>query len=192
MRFLMRAGLGFLVAAGAFAQHHGGGMAGHAGAWHGHGGGHFTHGYAYHGYGGFRGYYPLYWPSFYSWGWPYYDYSSAYTTPYETAPNVNVIYPPPAEPAPPVVINMPVHSVIREYHQPEDYGLPPEHEGRPVLYLIAFNDHVIHAATTYWVEGEKLHYLDTDHKEKQTPLSSVDRDLSGQLNRERHVPFRLQ
>jgi hypothetical protein len=42
--------------------------------------------------------------------------------------------------------------------------------------LIAFRDNTIRAAMTYWVEGGTLHYLDQDHKEKQAPLSSVDRD----------------
>jgi hypothetical protein len=58
--------------------------------------------------------------------------------------------------------------------------------------LIAFRDSTIRAATTYWVEDGTLHYLDSSHKEKQAPLSSVDGDLSAQLNRERHVPFNLQ
>jgi hypothetical protein len=84
------------------------------------------------------------------------------------------------------------HPVIHEYNRPEDYGIPAEREGHPILYLIAFRDSNIRAAMTYWVDGGTLHYLDTDHREKQAPLSSVDRDLSAQLNRERHVPFDIQ
>jgi hypothetical protein len=60
-----------------------------------------------------------------------------------------------------------------------------------MLYLIAFRDSTIRAAMTYWVEDGTLHYLDTGHQEKQAPLSSVDRDLSAQLNRERHIPFNI-
>jgi hypothetical protein len=85
-----------------------------------------------------------------------------------------------------------VHPVIHEYTQPEDYGNPAEQAGGPILYLIAFRDNTIRAAMTYWVADGILHYLDKDHKEKQAPLSSVDRDLSAQLNRERRVPFNLQ
>ena len=62
----------------------------------------------------------------------------------------------------------------------------------PILYLIAFRDNTIRAAMTYWVDNGTLHYLDTSHKEKQAPLSSVDRDMSAQLNRERHIPFNVQ
>jgi hypothetical protein len=161
---------------------------------------------------GYRGFYGGYWPGFYGgyywpglwgyglWGWPDYDYGYAY--PYyggyyaypdsaSYGPNVTVVYPQPAEPVTPVVVTQPAQPVIHEYRQPEDYGLSSEREGRPVLYLIAFKDQVIRAATTYWVEGGTLHYLDMDHKEKQAPLSSVDQDFSARLNRERHVPFRL-
>jgi hypothetical protein len=61
----------------------------------------------------------------------------------------------------------------------------------PVLYLVAFHDGVIRAALTYWVEDRALHYIDSDHKEKQAPLSSVDRALSARLNRERNIAFQL-
>ena len=105
---------------------------------------------------------------------------------------MTVIYPPPAQPGYPTVVTLTAHPVIHQYRQPEDYGLPCGRAGQPVLYLIAFNDRVIRAATTYWVENDKLRYLDTDHKQKEAPLSSVDRDFSAELNRERRVPFRLQ
>ena len=102
---------------------------------------------------------------------------------------MTVVYPPSA---PPLAVTETAHPVIHEYTQPEDYGTPPERSSGPILYLIAFRDSTIRAATTYWVEDGTLHYLDTGHKEKQAPLSSVDRDLSAQLNRERHIPFNLQ
>ncbi|HXM45266.1 MAG TPA: hypothetical protein VN924_28785, partial [Bryobacteraceae bacterium] len=102
---------------------------------------------------------------------------------------MTVVYPP-SPPA--VMVTEPVHSVIHEYNQPGDYGQPPSGEGNPILYLIAFRDSTIRAATTYWVEDGTLHYLDPAHKSREAPLSSVDRDLSAQLNRERRVPFNLQ
>jgi hypothetical protein len=135
------------------------------------------YGYGLYGYGGLWGdYEPLY-------DYGYYPSGSAAGT------NVTVIYPPPA---PAATAPQTAHPVIHEYTRPEDYGIPSAHEGHPILYLIAFRDSNIHAAMTYWVEGSTLHYLDTEHKEKQVPLSSVDRDLSAQLNRERHVPFDVQ
>jgi hypothetical protein len=194
MKPLMQFGLCCLLAPGVFAQHHGGGaLSGgrlgsvtsgyNAGRVHGstrtfgygrYGG----YGYDGYGYGGFYG-------GYYE---PFYDYG--YNPPAGPGgSNVTVVYPPSA---PPVMIAETAHPVIHEYTQQEDYGIPPERESHPILYLIAFRDSTIRAAMTYWVESGSLHYLDTDHKEKQAPLSSVDRDLSAQLNRERHIPFNIQ
>lgn len=220
MKILVQCSVCCLLASGAFAQHHGGGgHGGSAGGGMGHGG--FVRGGAGHGGfngvirgGGFGGrdfgrrgfrdrddffgrrlfgfYGGYYWPwlsDYGLWDSPYYGYSDAAAYSYQAGPNVTVVYPPP--PAYPVAVEQPAHPVVREYRQPEDYGLPAERESRPVIYLIAFRDHAIHAAMTYWAEGGTLHYLDMDHKEKQAPLSSVDEAFSAQLNRERHVPFRL-
>ena len=196
-----------LLASVLSAQHRGGGgMAGHAGV-AGRGGfrGGNRGGYG-HGFRGefrhrdrdfrFRSYgFAYYWP-WYSdlgfWDSPSYDYGYPYYSQQYSAPNVTVVYPPPAEPVNPVVVTQTVRPVIHEYRQPEDYGLPAERQNHPVLYLIAFRDHVIRAALAYWVDGGTVHYLEIDHKEKQAPLSSVDPDFSAELNRERHVPFSLQ
>ncbi|MGA2574541.1 MAG: hypothetical protein ABSH24_00785 [Bryobacteraceae bacterium] len=127
-----------------------------------------------YGYGG-------YYEPFYDYGyWPAADGGEA---------NVTVVYPPPT---PVVAIAQTAHPVIHEYAQPEDYRTPPEGPSRPILYLIAFRDSSIRAAMAYWVEAGALHYLDTGHHLKQAPLSSVDRDLSAQLNRERRIPFDLR
>jgi hypothetical protein len=211
MKFALGAGLCCLLTAGVFAQHRGGGASGHAVSVGGRARVGFTSGIragggigrigraGYMGFRGFRGYYGSYWPWFYGypglWDSSYddsYDSGYPYGGSYESAPNVTVVYAPPAEPVYPTVVTLTAHPVMHEYRQPEDYGLPSEHASQPVLYLIAFNDHIIRAATTYWVENGKLRYLDTDHKQKEAPLSSVDRDFSAELNRERRVPFRLQ
>ena len=198
MRFALQLGLCCLLAPGAFAQHgggHGGFSAGHGGGFH--GGGYrgaahrgFSHrGFGNRGFYGGYGFWPGYWDSGF-WDVPYdYGYSSE-AMPYAPGPNVTVVYPPPAAP-PPVVVNQIAHPVIHEYNRPEDYGLPSEQESEPVLYLIAFRDHVIRPASTYWIQGDTLHYIGVDHKEQTAPLSSVDEDLSNKLNRERHVPFHL-
>jgi len=146
--------------------------------------------------------YGAYWPWLWGYGlgdyglWdsPDYDYDyNSYAAPaaYGNGSNVTVVYAPPPPPAPPIVIQQAAHPVMHEYRQPEDYGLPSERDNHPVLYLLAFNDHAIRAAMTYWVEGGTLHYLDMDHKERQASLGSVDRYFSSELNRERHVPFNL-
>jgi hypothetical protein len=62
--------------------------------------------------------------------------------------------------------------------------------GSPI-YLIAFKDKNIRAVAAYWVNGQSLHIVTLDHEEKDVPLSTVDRDLSLRLNRERNVPFQL-
>jgi len=162
------------------------------------------------GYGGYYGsYYSPYFYSGYGLGYgygygysPWYDdygYSSssypAYSYPvYQPSPNVNVVYAPPAQAQAPttVYVERP-NSLTREYDQ---YG---QQSNRPMaatdsaspLYLIAFRDHTIRAAAAYWVEGDTLHYITQEHEQKQAALGTVDRDLSGQLNRERRVAFSL-
>jgi hypothetical protein len=61
----------------------------------------------------------------------------------------------------------------------------------PPLYLIAFRDHSIAAATKYWTEGPILHYLTPEGAHVQTRLELVDRSLSARLNQEAHLEFRL-
>jgi hypothetical protein len=83
--------------------------------------------------------------------------------------------------------------MTREYDQ---YGQQTNRPTSPAdsaspLYLIAFRDHSIRAATAYWAEGGTLHYITLEHEQKQAALGTVDRDLSGQLNRERRVAFAL-
>jgi len=184
MKPLMQFGLCCLLAPGLFAQHQGSGAVsgGHAGSvkagsrtGHAHESmrtlGHSRY-YGF-GYGGFYG------------G----DYQPFYDSADPGGSNAAVVYSPPAQP--PMVAET-AHPVIHEYTQWGDNAISPEQASRPILYLIAFRDKTIAAATTYWVENGALHYLDTGHQQKQALLSSVDRDLSAQLNSERHVPFNIQ
>jgi hypothetical protein len=182
MKLVMQFGLGCLLASGVFAAHQGGAgvSGGHSGsvasgrsAVHAHGSMR-TYGYGRYGGYGYGGYYE-----------PFFD--SGYYPPADTGgSNVTVVYPPQA---PQSMVTQTAHSVIHEYAQPEDYAAQPEAQSHPILYLIAFRDNTIRAAMTYWVEDGAVHYLDKDHQARQAPLSSIDRDLSAQLNRERHVPF---
>ena len=149
-------------------------------------------------YGYSRPYYGLGWgfgwdPHF--WGWDnnslYYDSSGYYSDPYagaggyESQPPVIVNQVMPyAEPAPPPP---PPEPVVREYTKPlsesANYG--------PVLYLFALKNNNILAAFTYWTEKGDLHYVNLDHQMKQIPLSSIDRELTDRLNRERNLNVRL-
>jgi len=157
---------------------------------------------------GFRGFYGGYWPYYYPYlgygwdwggGWPYYDYgspyydygygSAAYYPSYGASPNVTVVYPSNAQPAPVYVER--ATPVTREY---DEYGQEIHRPGNPSsspIYLVAFKDHSIAAAAAYWVDGRTLHYVTLQHEEKTAPLDSVDRDFSLQLNRERRVQFQL-
>jgi hypothetical protein len=152
-----------------------------------------------HAGGSNGGYYGGYWPfglGFYADSWPAYDYSSYSTgyaynpaeygyAAYQPSPNVTVIYPPQA-PVQPLSAER-ARPVTREYDQ---NGLEVRPAGAP-LYLIAFKDHSIRAATAYRVDGTTLRYTTPEKEDKETALDTVDRALSLQLNRERQVPFQL-
>jgi hypothetical protein len=62
---------------------------------------------------------------------------------------------------------------------------------RQITYLIAFKDSVVRVADQYWVSGNTLYYLTTDHERMTAPVNSVDRTLSERLNREKDVAFYL-
>lgn len=99
---------------------------------------------------------------------------------------MTVIYPPPQA----------VTSVIREYDQFGQEIRPGGGAGAGApatspIYLIAFNDHTIVAAASYYVDGKTLHYVTLQNEQRTAPLEAVDRNLSQALNRERQVPFSL-
>ena len=180
----------------------GGGGGLRSGGFHGGSRGGFRGGHGFRGrYGiipfyGFYGGYGYYDPFFYD-SYPYSDYSypnsypSAY--PYSngysySTPSVMIIsnspYGYPAAPTPQAP--PPPEPTLREYGptaQSQKYETP--------LFLIAFKDGAIRAVLAYWVDGTILHYVSMDHEQKQAPLTSVDRDLSERLNRERNVTFSL-
>jgi hypothetical protein len=157
---------------------------------------------------GFRGafgagfwpyYYPSYgfgyssWPDYYDYGYPAYP---AYSYPaYQSGSNTTVVYP--QQSAPTTVYVERANPNLREY---DEYGQEVQRQspsapssagsGSPI-YLIAFRDHSIRAASAYWVDGRTLHFVTQQHEERQAPLDTVDRDFSMQLNRERHVQFSL-
>ena len=189
----------------------GGGFHGGAGFNNFHGG--FNHGsfnrFGFRGNFRFRGFsrfgfFPYSYPAFYG---RYYDpfwyddsyassYPSSYSYPYSDSgyngggtPNVIVISNPsyPYAATEPQYVQPP-QPEVRDYPQPAPRQSQKYEEP---LYLVAFQDHTIRAVLAYWVEGSTLHYVSMDHQQKQSPLTSVDRDLSQRLNRERNVTFRL-
>src|SRR5262249_58782452 len=103
-------------------------------------------------------------------------------------PNVTVVYPP-QQAAPMYMPEQPAHPVTREYDQ---YGQEVKRDANAApIYLLAFKDKVIRAATAYWVDGKTLHYVTYEREQKQTPLDAIDRDLTMRLNVERHVEIQL-
>ena len=186
---------------------------GYRGGGYGSGGG-YRGGYG----GGYRGGYGRYGRGFYPglyfgtgfWGWPYYGYGygygfgygypyGGYCDPYYSDcgyyggyydpgyyggyyGGTSVGYAtPPAPAAPPVVVNQslaPAESSQSFYQAPD-------------FYLIAFNDHTIRAALSFRIEGDEIYWTSREHEEMHAPLSSVDRRFSEQINRDRHIEFRL-
>jgi hypothetical protein len=157
-------------------------------------------GYGYPLFGGGYGYDYPYDYSYDSYGgYAAYPNGGYQTSPsYQTSPNVVVVNPPAnpgyantasAERASPVMRQYDQYG--QEMQSPSGFASPGGSAASSPIYLIAFNDHVIRAASAYWVDGRTLHYVTLQHEEKQTPLDSVDRHLTLQLNRERGVTFQL-
>lgn len=92
-------------------------------------------------------------------------------------------------PQPPVVVEQAPEPGLREYVGPS--LAPQAQKYEEPLYLLAMKDGTIHAVLAYWADGPAVHYVTMDHEQKQAPLTSIDRNLSERLNRERNVAFRL-
>jgi hypothetical protein len=130
----------------------------------------------------------------YPYGYDQYGYDSSYPA-YNSSPNVTVIYPAQPQASTSVYVER-ARPEMREY---DEYGqevqpsasAPPSSAAASPIYLLAFKDHVIRAAASYWVEGRTLHYVTLEHDARQVPLSDVDRDLTLQLNHERRVTIQL-
>jgi len=142
--------------------------------------------YGFYPFYGYYGGYGLYDPFFYDSYPDYSDYSSPssyYSSPYAYGYQDSGNYPPAPAPA----YAPPPEPVLRQYPPPA----AQEQKYETPLFLLAFKDGSIKAVLAYWVDGAALHYVSMDHEQKQTPLSSIDRDLSERFNRERNVTFGL-
>jgi hypothetical protein len=184
---------------------------GYGGANRGGYGGAYRGGYGY-GYGRGYGYgygwgYPY---GSFGLGWPYYGYGAypyygyGYDDPYYSYPSYpsypNAYYgDPPADP-PAYAQNQqqaypqtqPVYRGTGDYDQ---YGqrmsrsAANQADSTP-MYLFAFKDHTIQAASGYSVTGGILHYTTLENVAKQAPLNALDRSLTLRLNKE-HSDFNL-
>jgi len=120
--------------------------------------------------------------------------NSAGAPPTAPAPSSITVVMPPQQPVTPVVINYnygtpppsgPDQPVAR------DQANTPSEDSSKEHYLIAFKDHVIYAATAYWVDGDTLHYFTSGNVHNQASLGLVDREFTERLNKEAGLDVRL-
>lgn len=62
---------------------------------------------------------------------------------------------------------------------------------RPTIYQIAFKSGTTYSSVAYWMDGDTLNYVTPEGSLNRASLDLIDRPLSEQLNRERHVEFHL-
>jgi len=125
-----------------------------------------------------------------------YPYVGGYWPGYSDVPAVQYGY---ASSQPPVTIVYPpqatqverANPVTREYDEFGREVQPRTSTNASPIYLFAFEDHTIQAASSYRVEGESLHFVNLQNEQKRAALDTLDRDLTLQLNRERGVVVRL-
>jgi len=195
---------------GSIGGHAGGGFNGFRGGFNRFGGG-FHRGPVFRNNFGFRRFNNFFYPGFYGYGYypfwydPFWDSDYGYSNPYGYASYPYASYASNygysgGGQAPVVIVNEPYQypaaeppaPVVREYVNPAPAAGPrAEQKYEEPLYLIAFKDGNIKAVAAYWVQGTVLHYVTLEHAQKESPLTSVDRDLSNRLNHERNVTFQL-
>jgi hypothetical protein len=171
-----------------------GGFHGGMGGFHGGAGGFHRGGFVGPGFrggfvnGGFRGFgggfhrgnrfvfgYPGYWPYYGAgWGYPYYGYSYGY--PYSA------------------------YSYPYAYSYPNEQGYAaresaqvscPQVNGTPLYQIKLTYQNNIWVATSYWYTAGTLNFITLQGEEKKTPISSIDRALTFQLNSACGANFKL-
>lgn len=63
---------------------------------------------------------------------------------------------------------------------------------KPTITLLAFADSSVVAVIAYWEQAEQLHYVTNSFAKRIVPVTTLDKALSEQLNRERKVEFKLE
>lgn len=121
---------------------------------------------------------------FYPYALPVFDAGGDYGPP----AGWNALIVPPLAPqvvAPPREVRL----EIREYSFPQQSAAapPPAARAEEETFSIALADGSRHAANAVWVQEGFLHYVDTEDEHRQVPLSSVDRQLTRRLNREKNL-----
>ena len=120
-------------------------------------------------------------------GW----YPQPQPTPFVFVNQQNVA-PPPA----PILVMNPNYTpevakpVLREY---SNISNPYENftPNAPKVFLIALKDGTLRQSVAFWAEGEKLHYVQPDHKQDSVLLTNLDRESTKRFNAERGLEIKL-
>jgi len=96
--------------------------------------------------------------------------------------------------APQVIVQEPplvARPEMHVYATPGDTTFSAEKRGQKPAFVIALANGSRYSANAVWVQNGFLYYVDREDQEHQVPLSSVDSQLTRQLNRENNLAFWL-
>lgn len=80
--------------------------------------------------------------------------------------------------------------VMREY---SNISNPYENfqPGKPKVFLLALKDGTLRQSVAFWVEKEKLHFVQPDHKQDSITLTNLDRESTKRFNSERGLEIQI-
>jgi hypothetical protein len=96
--------------------------------------------------------------------------------------------------APQVIVQEPplvARPEMHVYATPGDITFSAEKRGQEAAFVIALANGSRYSANAVWVQNGFLYYVDREDQDHQVPLSSVDSQLTRQLNRENNLTFWL-
>ncbi len=137
--------------------------------------------YAYPGYVG-GVYYGGYYGGFSNYADPS-SYGYGYAPQTQPPVNVTVVNAPPQVPT--VIINQnygPPQQPMMEQQQTAAPAETSEAPAPPHYFLVAFKDHSVYSALTFWIEDKTLHYVTPQQTHNQASLDLVDMDFTNKLN----------
>ncbi len=79
-----------------------------------------------------------------------------------------------------------------EAAKPPQAVVAPPAADQPTITLLAFSDSTVVAVIAYWLQEDRLHYVTKNFDKRIVAASTLDRELTEQLNRERSVEFKLE
>jgi hypothetical protein len=117
-----------------------------------------------------------------------YPYPGLYSEEPPPPPNFVVTAPPAEQASPqPAAPVRPAQSVIQEYKWPKS----DETGGGATTFTIALKDGSQRSATAAWIQGGKLHYLDSEDRQQALSSDVIDRQTTDRLNEEKHLRLQL-